>query len=67
MLNLKYYQALNRAIHDEMVADESVVLLGEDVGESGGIFGQTKGLFDPLEVFGSGTRLLRKTDLYRPQ
>ena len=29
-----------------MVADESVVLLGEDVGESGGIFGQTKGLFD---------------------
>ena len=46
MLNLKYYQALNRAIHDEMVADESVVLLGEDVGESGGIFGQTKGLFD---------------------
>ena len=50
MLNLKYYQALNKAIHDEMAEDNSVVLLGEDVGESGGIFGQTKGLFD---TFGS--------------
>ncbi len=46
MPRLKYYQALTRAISEEMARDESVVLMGEDVGASGGIFAQTRGLYD---------------------
>lgn len=41
----KYYAALTRAITEEMARDENVILVGEDVGESGGIFAQTKGVF----------------------
>ena len=41
---LKYYQAFNRALREEMVRDEDVIVMGEDVGESGGIFAQTRGL-----------------------
>ena len=44
MARLKYYQALTRAIHEEMSRDERVILMGEDVGESGGIFAQTRGI-----------------------
>ena len=46
MSKLKYFLALNRAINEEMSRDENVVLIGEDVGESGGIFSQTRGLYD---------------------
>ncbi len=42
---LKYYSAVTRAFREEMIRNENVVLIGEDVGESGGIFAQTKGLF----------------------
>jgi acetoin:2,6-dichlorophenolindophenol oxidoreductase subunit beta len=41
----KYYAMLTRAIREEMTRDENVVLIGEDIGESGGIFAQTKGIF----------------------
>jgi pyruvate dehydrogenase E1 component beta subunit len=44
MARAKYYQALTRAIHEEMARDERVILMGEDVGASGGIFAQTRGL-----------------------
>jgi len=44
MARIKYYQALTRAIREEMERDERVILMGEDVGASGGIFAQTKGL-----------------------
>ncbi|QYN40136.1 alpha-ketoacid dehydrogenase subunit beta [Pseudonocardia sp. DSM 110487] len=37
-------QALNRALHDAMAADESVVVFGEDVGPLGGVFRVTDGL-----------------------
>lgn len=53
MARLKYYQALTRALKEEMERDERVILLGEDVGASGGIFAQTRGLYDafgPLRV-----------------
>lgn len=46
MKRLKYYAMLTRAIREEMARDPSVVLIGEDVGASGGIFAQTRGLFD---------------------
>lgn len=41
-----YRQAIRQAIHDEMEADPSVVLLGEDVGAAGGVFKATEELFD---------------------
>jgi pyruvate dehydrogenase E1 component beta subunit len=44
MAKLKYYQALTRGIQEEMARDENTVLLGIDVGASGGIFAQTRGL-----------------------
>lgn len=44
MAKTKYYQALTRALREEMRRDERVVLMGIDVGESGGIFAQTRGL-----------------------
>ncbi len=42
---LLYWQALNRALHAEMAADESVFILGEDVGLYGGSYRVTEGLY----------------------
>jgi pyruvate dehydrogenase E1 component beta subunit len=41
----KYWRAINDAMAEEMRRDEDVVLFGEDVGEWGGAFGITRGLF----------------------
>jgi pyruvate dehydrogenase E1 component beta subunit len=43
-------RALNEALHLEMAADPSVVVLGEDVAKIGGVWGTTQGL---LEAFGA--------------
>lgn len=37
-------EAINRALHDAMEADASVMVLGEDVGHLGGVFRATDGL-----------------------
>lgn len=50
MSTLKYWQAVNRALHEEMARDEKVLVIGEDVAAPGGPFGATKGL---LDAFGS--------------
>jgi len=42
-------QAINLALKEEMARDESVVLLGEDIGLDGGVFRVTDGL---LEAYG---------------
>jgi pyruvate/2-oxoglutarate/acetoin dehydrogenase E1 component len=47
--SLKFWQALNEALVEEMERDPLVVLVGEDVAESGGTYGVTRGL---LERFG---------------
>jgi pyruvate dehydrogenase E1 component beta subunit len=39
-------QAISEAIAAEMAADDRVLLLGEDVGESGGVFKTSEGLFE---------------------
>jgi pyruvate dehydrogenase E1 component beta subunit len=39
-------QALNLALEQEMARDDSVVVLGEDVGVDGGVFRVTDGLYD---------------------
>ena len=58
MAKLKYYQAFNRALREEMTRDENIILMGEDIGESAlrfsirwsirrpscAIFAQTRGL-----------------------
>jgi len=48
---LTYIEAINEGIRDEMRADPSVFLLGEDIGAYGGAFKATKGL---IEEFGPG-------------
>ena len=44
MRTITYAQAIRGALAEEMERDEQVFILGEDVGESGGVFGVTKGL-----------------------
>ncbi|MGE4556766.1 MAG: alpha-ketoacid dehydrogenase subunit beta [Desulfovibrionaceae bacterium] len=41
-----YLQALNEALRQEMERDEKVFIMGEDVGQFGGCFGVTQGLFE---------------------
>ena len=48
---LAFTQALNEALHQEMARDERVFLMGEDVGETGGIFSVSAGL---MKEFGEG-------------
>ena len=49
MAAMRYREALNQAMREEMHADESVFLMGEDVGVFQGAFKVTEGL---LEEFG---------------
>jgi pyruvate dehydrogenase E1 component beta subunit len=44
-------EAVNDALHVEMERDDSVLVMGEDVGRAGGVFRATAGLFDR---FGAG-------------
>lgn len=39
-------EALNLALHQEMEADEDVIVMGEDVGVDGGVFRVTEGLIE---------------------
>ena len=43
-VEMTYRDAINAALHDEMEADARVVLLGEDVDASGGVFKTNEGL-----------------------
>jgi acetoin:2,6-dichlorophenolindophenol oxidoreductase subunit beta len=43
---MTYADAINEAMAEEMERDETVFLIGQDVGRMGGIFGVTKGLHD---------------------
>ena len=43
---ITYREAITEAFAQEMAADEDVILLGEDIGATGGIFGLTPGLLD---------------------
>ena len=49
MAKMTMVQALNHALHQQMSKDDSVVVLGEDVGVDGGVFRVTDGL---IEEFG---------------
>jgi pyruvate dehydrogenase E1 component beta subunit len=43
---LTLVEAVAEGLHDEMERDEAVMVLGEDVGRSGGVFRATEGLYD---------------------
>src|SRR3712207_9390316 len=47
---LKYYQAVGAALAEELDADPTTLVMGEDIGHPGGIYAQTRGL---QERFGS--------------
>ncbi len=49
MAVMEYIDAIRLAMKEEMEKDESVFVLGEDVGVKGGVFTTTKGL---IEQFG---------------
>ena len=42
MSDTLYVQAINRALHEEMERDASVVAIGLDIGRQGGLFGATR-------------------------
>ena len=53
MVALTLVEAVNLALREELARDERVVLLGQDIGRKGGVFGVTRGLqadFGPLRV-----------------
>ena len=50
MAELRFAQAINRALSECMTEDETVMLMGEDIAEAGGPFGVTRGL---LAKFGA--------------
>ncbi|WP_127584734.1 alpha-ketoacid dehydrogenase subunit beta [Paenibacillus koleovorans] len=58
MREITMAQALNEALREEMARDERVFLMGEDIGEYGGIFKVTK---DLIESFGE--RRVRDTPI----
>ncbi len=46
MKELRLNQAIAAAIYEEMERDPTVFMMGEDIGLCGGIYGQTKGIYD---------------------
>jgi acetoin:2,6-dichlorophenolindophenol oxidoreductase subunit beta len=55
---ITYKQAITRAMADELEADESVCVFGEDVGAAGGAFKTTEGLYERF-----GGRRVRDTPI----
>ncbi|ATN35991.1 alpha-ketoacid dehydrogenase subunit beta [Rhizobium sp. ACO-34A] len=49
MTKMRYAEALNQALREEMLRDPTVFLFGEDIGRYGGVFKVTRGL---MEEFG---------------
>ena len=60
MPTMRYREALNQALREEMEADENVFIMGEDVGVFQGAFKVTQGL---LEDFGE--KRVRDTPISR--
>jgi len=55
---MTYREAMRQAIHEAIIADDRVFLMGEDVGAYGGCYAVTKGLMDEL-----GEERIRDTPL----
>ena len=50
MPTMRYREALNQALREEMEADEKVFLMGEDIGVFQGAFKVTAGLLEELSL-----------------
>jgi pyruvate dehydrogenase E1 component beta subunit len=46
MKEIRYIWAINEALKEEMERDENVILIGEDIGQPGGAFGASRGLYN---------------------
>lgn len=46
MPDISYREALHQALHEEMLRDDSVFLMGEDIAQFGGAYKVTAGLFE---------------------
>ncbi len=46
MAQITYREALNQAMREEMLRDDDIFIIGEEVGEYGGAYKVTQGLFD---------------------
>jgi len=58
MRKIKYVDALNEALREEMLKDENVFIIGEDIGKNGGVFGVTKNLWEEF-----GDKRVRNTPI----
>ncbi len=58
MAEIRYWEAINQALHEEFARDERVFMLGEDVGLVGGTFRVTEGLMADF-----GSRRVRDTPI----
>lgn len=58
MREIKYADALNEALREEMLRDQDVFVMGEDIAENGGVFGVTKGLWKEF-----GSKRVRNTPI----
>ena len=56
MAKMTMVEALNLALRQEMAKDDSVVLLGQDIGRDGGVFRVTDKLIDQFGRNGSSIR-----------
>ena len=45
MREIEYIKAVTEALDEEMERDKDIFLIGEDIGQYGGVFGATKGLY----------------------
>lgn len=62
---ITFAEAIHEALVQEMERDESVFLMGEDIGRFGGIFGVTRGIFErfPERVRDTPSQFLRDARL----
>ncbi|MFB3817742.1 MAG: alpha-ketoacid dehydrogenase subunit beta [Candidatus Methylomirabilales bacterium] len=58
MPEMTYVEALRGTLEEEMARDPALMLIGEDIGRFGGVFGVTKGLLDKF-----GPRRVRSTPI----
>lgn len=58
MKELQYVRAISEALDEEMARDDAIFIVGEDVGAAGGVFTETRGLFEKY-----GPRRLRDTPI----
>ena len=69
MKNMHRLDAINEALHEELERDEKVFIIAEDVGEYGGVWNASRGLYEKygflyyknmLDITGNNSRIYIK-------